>query len=120
MNQGLLSFYLDTGGRNGRDPASDGTPARHVVNSAGWAVGTASSAFAIPSLRGTATYRLADLYVRPGWDLSMNHRLRTRLSDGTSSATAFLRPFTLRYVPAVNFRSAACPDFGWPRYPMLF
>ncbi|MEP7149440.1 MAG: carboxypeptidase-like regulatory domain-containing protein [Acidobacteriota bacterium] len=45
-----------------------------AVNSAGWAVGTASSAFAIPFLfDGTNTYRLADL-IPPGtgWDLSTN------------------------------------------------
>lgn len=45
-----------------------------AVNSAGWAVGTDSSAFAIPFLYdGTATYRLADLIPSgSGWDLSMN------------------------------------------------
>lgn len=44
------------------------------VNSAGWAVGTASSAFAIPFLYdGTNTYRLQDLIpANSGWDLSMN------------------------------------------------
>ncbi|MBN8643718.1 MAG: hypothetical protein J0L61_00565 [Planctomycetes bacterium] len=44
------------------------------VNSDGWAVGTASSAFAIPFLYdGSQTYRLADL-IDPstGWDLSTN------------------------------------------------
>ncbi|MEO6391222.1 MAG: carboxypeptidase regulatory-like domain-containing protein [Pyrinomonadaceae bacterium] len=45
-----------------------------AVNSAGWAVGTDSSAFAIPFLyNGTNTYRLADLIpVGTGWDLSTN------------------------------------------------
>lgn len=45
-----------------------------AVNSSGWAVGTASSAFAIPFLyNGIATYRLADLIpMGTGWDLSMN------------------------------------------------
>lgn len=45
-----------------------------AVNSAGWAVGTASSAFAIPFLYdGVSTYRLADLIpAGTGWDLSMN------------------------------------------------
>jgi hypothetical protein len=45
-----------------------------AVNSAGWVVGTDSSAFAIPFLYdGVTTYRLADL-IPPGsgWDLSMN------------------------------------------------
>ena len=45
-----------------------------AVNSNGWAVGTASSAFAIPFLYdGTSTYRLADLIpAGTGWDLSTN------------------------------------------------
>ncbi|MBP9108356.1 MAG: hypothetical protein KBF83_02255, partial [Pyrinomonadaceae bacterium] len=45
-----------------------------AVNSAGWVVGTASSAFAIPFLNtGTTTYRLGDL-IPPGtgWDLLTN------------------------------------------------
>ena len=44
------------------------------VNSSGWAVGTASSAFAIPFLYdGASTYRLADLIpAGTGWDLSTN------------------------------------------------
>jgi hypothetical protein len=44
------------------------------VNSSGWAVGTASSAYAIPFLYdGTASYRLADLIpAGTGWDLSTN------------------------------------------------
>jgi hypothetical protein len=45
-----------------------------AVNSAGWVVGTDSSAFAIPFLYdGTNTYRLADLIpANSGWDLSTN------------------------------------------------
>ncbi len=44
------------------------------VNSSGWAVGTASSAFAIPFLYdGSSTYRLADLIPGgTGWNLSTN------------------------------------------------
>lgn len=44
------------------------------VNSAGWAVGIASSAFAIPFVYdGTNTYRVQDVLVNPtGWDLSTN------------------------------------------------
>lgn len=45
------------------------------VNSAGWVVGTASSAFAIPFVYdGTNTYRLADVIAAggAGWDLSNN------------------------------------------------
>src|SRR5213078_4812516 len=45
-----------------------------AVNSAGWVVGTDSSAFAIPFVYdGSTTYRLADLLPpNSGWDLSMN------------------------------------------------
>ena len=45
-----------------------------AVSSSGWAVGTASSAFAIPFLYdGENTYRLADLIpAGTGWDLSTN------------------------------------------------
>ena len=44
------------------------------VNSSGWVVGTASSAFAIPFVYdGTATYRIGDVIVNPsGWDLLTN------------------------------------------------
>lgn len=44
------------------------------VNSAGWVVGIASNAFAIPFLwDGSQTYRVADLIVNPtGWDLLTN------------------------------------------------
>ena len=44
------------------------------VNSDGWAVGTASSAFAVPFLYdGSQTYRIADLIPEgTGWDLDMN------------------------------------------------
>lgn len=44
------------------------------VNSAGWAVGTASGVFAVPFLYdGAATYRIADLLPPgSGWDLDMN------------------------------------------------
>ncbi len=55
-------------------PAGTTQGSARGVNSAGWAVGTASSAFAIPFLYdGTATYRLADLIpAGTGWDLSTN------------------------------------------------
>jgi hypothetical protein len=45
-----------------------------AVNSSGWAVGTASSAFAIPFLyNGSQTFRLADLIpAGTGWDLATN------------------------------------------------
>lgn len=57
-------------------PLPDGTSqgSARGVNTAGWAVGTASSAFAIPFLYdGNATYRLQDLLPGgTGWDLSTN------------------------------------------------
>jgi Tol biopolymer transport system component len=55
-------------------PAGTSSGTARAVNSAGWAVGIASSAFAIPFLYdGTNTYRLADLLPPgSGWDLSTN------------------------------------------------
>jgi len=55
-------------------PAGTSQGSARGVNSAGWAVGTASSAFAIPFLfDGVNTYRLADLLPPgSGWDLSTN------------------------------------------------
>ncbi len=62
---GIIAIPLATG-------TSEGSA--RAVNAAGWAVGTDSSAFAIPFFYdGTATYRLADLIPsNSGWDLSMN------------------------------------------------
>lgn len=57
-------------------PLASGTSqgSARAVNSAGWVVGTDSSAFAIPFLFvGQVTYRLADLIPpNSGWDLSTN------------------------------------------------
>lgn len=77
MNQGSgLPFIWTQAGGMVAIPLPTGTTqgSARAVNSAGWAVGTASSAFAIPFLYdGTATYRLADLIpANTGWDLSMN------------------------------------------------
>jgi hypothetical protein len=62
---GMVSIPLPTGTTQG---------SARAVNSSGWAVGTASSAFAIPFLyNGSATFRLADLIpAGTGWDLSTN------------------------------------------------
>ena len=62
---GMVAIPLPTGTTQG---------SARAVNTAGWAVGTASSAFAIPFLYdGTATYRLQDLIpANSGWDLSTN------------------------------------------------
>jgi uncharacterized membrane protein len=64
-NGGMVEVGLPTG-------ASQGSA--RGVNSNGWVVGTASSAFALPFLfDGNQTYLLQDLLVNPdGWDISMN------------------------------------------------
>jgi hypothetical protein len=77
MNQGSgLPFIWSQGAGIVAIPLPTGTTqaSARAVNSAGWAVGTASSAFAIPFLYdGVNTYRLADLIpAGTGWDLSMN------------------------------------------------
>jgi uncharacterized membrane protein len=63
--RGMVAIPLATGTSQG---------SARAVNSAGWVVGTDSSAFAIPFLFvGKNTYRLADLIPpNSGWDLSMN------------------------------------------------
>ncbi len=62
---GIVAIPLATGTSQGSGRA---------VNSAGWVVGTDSSATAIPFLYdGTTTYRLQDIIpADSGWDLSMN------------------------------------------------
>lgn len=77
MNQGSgLPFIWTQAGGMVAIPLPVGTSqgSARGVNTAGWAVGTASSAFAIPFLYdGTETYRLQDLIpAGTGWDLSMN------------------------------------------------
>lgn len=77
LNQGSgLPFIWTQMGGMTAIPLPVGTTqgSARAVNSSGWAVGTASSAFAIPFLYdGAATYRLADLIpAGTGWDLSMN------------------------------------------------
>jgi hypothetical protein len=77
MNQGSgFPFIWTQAGGMVAIPLAAGTSqgSARGVNSAGWAVGTNSSAFAIPFLYdGTTTYRLADLIpAGTGWDLSTN------------------------------------------------
>ena len=77
QNQGSgLPFIWTQAGGMTAIPLPTGTTqgSARAVNASGWAVGTASSAFAIPFLYdGTATYRLADLIpAGTGWDLSTN------------------------------------------------
>jgi hypothetical protein len=77
MNQGAgLPFIWTEGGGMAAIPLPAGTTqgSARAVNTAGRAVGTASSAFAIPFLYdGSATHRLADLIPSgTGWDRSTN------------------------------------------------
>jgi uncharacterized membrane protein len=77
LNQGSgLPFIWSDQGGVVAIPLASGTSqgSARAVNSAGWVVGTDSSAFAIPFLYdGTNTYRLADLLPpNSGWDLSTN------------------------------------------------
>ena len=77
LNQGSgLPFIWTSGGGIQPIPLPVGTSQASArgVNSSGWVVGTASSAFAIPFLfDGSSTYRLADLLPpASGWDLSTN------------------------------------------------
>ncbi len=77
MNQGSgLPFIWTQAGGMVAIPLPSGTTqgSARAVNSAGWAVGTASSAFAIPFLYdGVNTFRLGDLIpAGTGWDLLTN------------------------------------------------
>lgn len=77
QNQGSgLPFIWTQGGGIVEIPLPTGTSSgsARAVNNSGWAVGTASSAFAIPFLYdGSATYRLGDLIpANSGWDLLTN------------------------------------------------
>ncbi|MCD9186454.1 MAG: carboxypeptidase regulatory-like domain-containing protein [Pyrinomonadaceae bacterium] len=75
QGSGLPFIWTQSGGMTAIPLPVDTTQgSARAVNSSGWAVGTASSAFAIPFLyNGIATYRLADLIpAGTGWDLSTN------------------------------------------------
>ncbi|MGE3108267.1 MAG: hypothetical protein AB7G11_16035 [Phycisphaerales bacterium] len=77
LNQGSgLPFIWDAVHRSTAIPLPPGTSqgSARAVNSSGWAVGTASGAFAVPFLfDGASTYRLQDLIpAGTGWDLAMN------------------------------------------------
>lgn len=77
MNQGsgLPFIWTQSGGMLAIPlPAGTTQGSARAVNSIGWTVGTASSAFAIPFVfDGVATHRLADLIPSgTGWDLSTN------------------------------------------------
>src|SRR5436309_4670746 len=86
LNQGSgLPFIWSDQGGIVAIPLAAGTSegSARAVNSAGWVVGTDSSAFAIPFLfDGITTYRLADLLPpNSAWDLSMN---TSSSADGVS------------------------------------
>lgn len=75
QGSGLPFIWTQSGGMTAIPLPVDTTQgSARAVNSSGWAVGTASSAFAIPFLyNGVTTYRLADLIpAGTGWDLSTN------------------------------------------------
>lgn len=77
MNQGAGTPFIWTlAGGMVAIPLPVGTTqgSARAVNTNGWSVGTASSAFAIPFVYdGVATYRLADLIpAGTGWDLATN------------------------------------------------
>jgi len=77
LNQGSgLPYIWTSAGGMVAVPLPTGTSQAGArgVNSSGWVVGTASSAFAIPYLYdGDATYRIADIIpAGTGWDLSTN------------------------------------------------
>lgn len=77
MNQGsgVPFIWTESGGMLAIPlPAGTTQGSARAVNSIGWTVGDASSAFAIPFLYdGTSTHRLADLIPSgTGWDLSTN------------------------------------------------
>lgn len=88
LNQGSgLPFIWTQGGGMVEIPLPVGTSqaSARAVNSSGWAVGTASSAFAIPFVyNGSQTFRLADLIpAGTGWDLSTNTSSSAQgISDG--------------------------------------
>ncbi|MGH7242972.1 MAG: PEP-CTERM sorting domain-containing protein [Phycisphaerales bacterium] len=87
------------------------------VNAAGWAVGTASSAFAIPFLfDGSATYRLQDLLAPgSGWDLSTNTSSSAMgISDnGTIVGTGIINGQTHAYAMIQVPAPAGIAAFGF-------
>lgn len=77
LNQGSGRPFIWTLGGGIQEiplPAGTSQGSARGVNSSGWAVGTASSAFAVPFLyNGSQTFALQDLLPSgSGWDLSMN------------------------------------------------
>lgn len=89
-------------------PAGTSQGSARGVNSSGWAVGTASSAFAVPFLYdGTQTWTLQDLLPSgSGWDVSMNtSSAALGIADdgtiiGTGEFNGEIRAFAMVPVPA--------------------
>ena len=95
LNQGFgTPFIWTSGGGMTAIPFAVGTSqgSARGVNSAGWAVGTMSSAFAIPFLYdGVSTFRVGDVIVNgAGWDLLTNTSSSALgiAEDGTIVGTA--------------------------------
>ncbi len=94
-------------------PAGTSQGSARAVNTRGWAVGTASSSFAIPFLYdGSQTYRLADLIpANSGWDLATNTSSSARgINDhGLIVGTGVFNGATHAYAmaPTLQIRSAA-------------
>ncbi len=111
FNQGSgRPFFWSVGTGTVEIPLAAGTSqgSARAVNSAGWVVGTDSSAFAIPWVwTGNATYRLQDLIpANSGWDLSTNTSSSAMgISDGNVIVgTGVFNGLTHAYamVPIVN------------------
>jgi len=102
-------------------PLPDGTSqgSARGVNAAGWAVGTASNAFARPFLfDGTSTYNIQDLIVDDtGWDILMNTSSSAMgISDdgtivGTGVFNGEIRAYAMVLVPSPG-TLAALPLIG--------
>lgn len=125
MNQGSGAPFIWTqAGGMVAIPFPTGTTqgSARAVNSSGWAVGTASSAFAIPFFYdGTSTYRLADLIpAGTGWDLSMNTSSSALgISDtgvifGTGVLNGQVRAYAMVPVSAVSVSGRVLTSGGLP------
>lgn len=104
LNQGSGTPFIWTQGDGIAEvplPVGTSQGSARGVNSSGWVVGTASSAFAIPFLfDGTNTYALADLLpMGSGWDLSTNTSSSAMgiSEDGTIVGTGIFNGQTRAY-----------------------
>lgn len=104
QNQGAgVPFIMAPGGamQEIAPPAGTSNASLRGINAAGWAVGTASSAFAIPFLfDGTTSHRLQDLIGSgTGWDLSTNTSASAMgiSNDGTIVGTGVFNGQTHAY-----------------------